>query len=71
MRWDDKRRDIDLFVEFRPSSQVYCSVGFYNPLCEGVIGHFDDPTFDIEIATFNTLGQHKYLIYVGEYFDKN
>jgi hypothetical protein len=34
-------RDLDLFVEFQASERLKCQVGFYNPVCEGVMGNFD------------------------------
>jgi hypothetical protein len=34
-------RDLDLFVEFKASNTLQCSVGFFNPVCEGVMGNFD------------------------------
>ena len=49
---------------------MHCVVGFLNPLCEGLSGHFDDKRYNLETITFNTLGRHTYLIYVGQYFDK-
>ena len=71
LRWDGNvTYDRDLFVEFRASERVHCVVGFLNPLCEGLSGKFDDKRYNLETITFNTLGRHKYLIYVGQYFDK-
>ncbi len=68
-------RDLDLFVEFKASNTLQCSVGFFNPVCEGVMGNFDaerNQTVPInaETVTFKALGNHQYIIYVGEYLNK-
>jgi len=42
LRWDGEMKDRDLFIEYNVSESVSCKVGFFNPLCEGVSGHFDD-----------------------------
>lgn len=36
LSWDNKDFDLDLFAEFVTADNIECSVGFYNPLCEGV-----------------------------------
>ena len=69
-------RDLDLFVEFKIDDNFICSVGFYNPLCQGVMGNFDgqNSRSDItnaESVTFYTVGEYKYIVYVGEYLNKN
>ncbi len=34
-------RDLDMFVDFKASETLRCQVGFFNPVCEGVMGNFD------------------------------
>ena len=41
LTWNSQVRDLDLFIEFKPNPRFLCSVGFYNPVCEGVAGNFD------------------------------
>ncbi|CDW85215.1 UNKNOWN [Stylonychia lemnae] len=70
-----KNRDLDLFVDFQLKDKFVCSVGFYNPLCQGVIGNFDSQNQrpevrNAETVTFNAIGEYQYLVYVGEYLDK-
>jgi len=61
-------RDLDLFVEFQPNSRFLCSVGFYNPVCEGVAGNFDSQnsqTVNVETVDFKAIGGFEYIVYVG------
>lgn len=34
-------RDLDLFAQFQLNDRYICSVGFYLPLCQGVITNFE------------------------------
>eukprot|EP00347_Sterkiella_histriomuscorum_P003055 403365761 len=69
------QRDLDLFVDFKLNDRYSCSIGFYNPLCQGIMGNFDSQNEktevqNVETVTFNVIGQYKYLVYVGEFLDK-
>jgi hypothetical protein len=45
------------------------------PLCEGVLSNFDgqnyNPDVNAETMTFLVMGGYQYLVYVGEFLDKN
>ena len=62
-------------MDFKVSDEFICSVGFYNPLCQGAMGNFDGQSQRPEIGnseslTFKAIGNYTYMIYVGEYLDK-
>lgn len=68
-------------MDFKANDRVMCSVGFYNPTCEGVLGNFDsksafldakNQTYSVnaETVTFKGIIPSIYLVYVGEYLDK-
>ena len=64
-----------MFVDFKASETLRCQVGFFNPVCEGVMGNFDaernqTAPINAETVTFKALGSHQYLVYVGEYLNK-
>ena len=61
LKWEEEA-DIDVFVEVGISEKIVCEVGFYNQRCEGVSGKFEKGE---ETITFEAIGKHKYLIYVG------
>lgn len=68
--------DLDLLVDFQASDQTVSSVGFFNPLCQGVMGNFDSVQQDgtnilSETVTFNAVGPYIYLVYVGQYLEKS
>ncbi len=57
LTWDDASIDLDIFVEFRPNDRLQCSVGFYNPVCEGVrLSRYDQGKG--ESVTFSEIGSH-------------
>jgi len=49
-------------------------VGFYLPLCSGVLTNFEGQDYDESVTgetiSFNVIGSMNYLIYIGEYLDK-
>lgn len=68
-------RDLDLFVDFQVDDATICSVGFYNPLCQGVETNFDgqnnhEDITNAETISFKAIGSYTYIVYVGEYLNK-
>ena len=67
-------RDLDLFVDFKVSDRFICSVGFYLPLCQGVMTNYEaqnvHPDVNAETISIKTIGDYQYLVYVSEFLNK-
>ena len=68
------KRDLDLFVDFNVNDKFLCSVGFYLPQCQGVQLNYEGGNSSrdeaSETATLKTIGNYKYLVYVGRFLSK-
>lgn len=67
-------RDLDLFTDFNVNDKFLCSVGFYLPSCQGASINYEGGNSSREEAsetvTLSTIGNYKYLVYVGRYLSK-